>query len=676
MSELRHPFQPALVLRPIELAARPPISEDPWPPPGREDGDGEIIRVPRRPVPVDDPGPPNDAIRRDEVGVPIAPPYPQYNDDAALFTDPAGGRPHALPRYALAYDRVGSVDEPRITIVDRAGVATLLLTLAETPGPATGPNTQRLAHNVLVRLMLRMPVLGGAPITQTHAFPTSRVNATAGTVTAELPLTTPGLRQQLLAAFGSLEASVTIDVYREVTLAHETDWRFESGEVMWVVHTSSLHMRVPPTPLVLPEQQRVRLGGGGGGVEPARRIRITYEGRSHAYWQDPAQPDRFLFLPDRFLLARSAEPTRPPLMRISAANASSEADLAAVLEFSAKPVVDSQRLTAALATLTEEAKARGGTGAVRLERLQEAQSLLRLALPVNGAPPSTLTDRPDTDIDLERGVVHAERFLLEDFRLVYDALFGVSLSLLRGEIRVGAGGSAPEDVPLELRLDRTTGDMLVLQPQPVSQGVIPARLSNPTESAVTSLGTLRAVAVTTPQPTMRTVVRPVDPTVPLTISGLPASGRLGPGESCDVTLSGFSAQQQVESVALDQSRLTVDPDRAAIWALVFDRRTEGRLTRQVRAQAVAEMFGSADRPTDRVLTFVLTVENGGSASLTEAQPSAETTVRVPVQPLLTGAPLPPVRYRTETHWRSGGIGVSPWRETDATILVPVRTNPA
>lgn len=78
-----------------------------------------------------------------------------------------------------------------------------------------------------------------------------------------------------------------------------------------------------------------------------------------------------------------------------------------------------------------------------------------VAQPDESALVTPVPERPGTAIDLELGLLHAETFGLEDFRVVYEALFGASLSLLRGEIRIGAGGGAPEDVPLELRLDRT-----------------------------------------------------------------------------------------------------------------------------------------------------------------------------------------------------------------------------
>ena len=51
-------------------------------------------------------------------------------------------------------------------------------------------------------------------------------------------------------------------------------------------------------------------------------------------------------------------------------------------------------------------------------------------------------------------------------------------------------------------------------------------------------------------------------------------------------------------------------------------------------------------------------------------------VQVPIEPLLSDKPVPPIRFRTETWWQSGGIGTSPMRETDSRRLLPVKTPPA
>jgi hypothetical protein len=61
---------------------------------------------------------------------------------------------------------------------------------------------------------------------------------------------------------------------------------------------------------------------------------------------------------------------------------------------------------------------------------------------------------------------------------------------------------------------------------------------------------------------------------------------------------------------------------------------------------------------------------------TEAELKGTTIVQVPMEPFITGAPEPPIRYKTEAWWGSRGIGVSQWREADGIWLLPVMTAPA
>jgi hypothetical protein len=104
------------------------------------------------------------------------------------------------------------------------------------------------------------------------------------------------------------------------------------------------------------------------------------------------------------------------------------------------------------------------------------------------------------------------------------------------------------------------------------------------------------------------------------------------------------------TILFDQSDVAVEPDKLAIWNLVFDRIAAAQMTLSVPAEAVPLLFSSLDRPGDRVAAFVVTVEHGGTVRLTEAEFKGTTTVRIPIEPLITGAPVPPIRYRTETWW--------------------------
>jgi hypothetical protein len=276
-----------------------------------------------------------------------------------------------------------------------------------------------------------------------------------------------------------------------------------------------------------------------------------------------------------------------------------------------------------------------------------------------------MTERPGADIDLETGLAHVETMGVEDFQLVYEALFGASLTLLRGEVRAAMSGGDPEDVPLELRLDKTVGDVLNISPGAALPEGLGYHLENAIESAV-RIDRLAATAVVG------------DRRLALRIDQLAAGQRLAPGESVDILLV---APEPIpppgpDAILFDQSDVAVEADAPAVWTLAFDRSAAAQMTRSVTVEAVALLFASPDRPNDRVAAFVVTVEHGGTVRLTENELKSTTTVRVPIEPLITGAPMPPIRYRTETWWGSGGIGVSPWREANGTILFPVKTAPS
>jgi hypothetical protein len=537
------------------------------------------------------------------------------------------------------------------------------MTLDQTASPAASAGAGELEHVPAVVLRYRVPVVSGGEVVQEMPF-RSVLDETETVVTAELPLTTPGQRQQLLAALSSLAASATLVVGRRLVVGVPTGETLPDGAPGYRQRDLVLEWTVPPAPIVLSEAQCNRLGGGGGGVQPFIRHRIVSQGRNHSYWQDPAQPDHFYFLPDRFLLARAQEGNRRPLLRVRSAARTGEDTPRIALEFQAQPVIDADRLEAARPQLEAAARQRGGTGTLDLEIMPDPQPVLRLALPENGVPNPAMTERSDADIDLETGLAHGEVMSVEDFQLVYQALFGASLTLLRGEIRAAISGGDPEDVPLELRIDKTAGDVLTAAPgtaTPEGQGYV---LTNAIESPV-RIDRLAAAIV-------------ADKAIPLRVEQLTAGQRLAPGESVQVVLVAAEPipAPGPDAIVFDQSGVAVEADPQAIWNLVFDRSAAAQLTREVTVEAVPLLFSSPDRPQDRVAAFVVTVEHGGTVRLTETELKGTTTVGVPLEPLITGAPMPPIRYRTETWWGSGGIGVSDWRETFTTILFPVKTAPA
>ena len=606
---------------------------------------------------------PDPPLRRAELTVPAA--LTATPADTDVF-EGADGSKYVLPRYALAFDRVGLSDEPRIAVADHNGTSTLVLTLNETPSPAAGEGTSEFPRVVLaVKLQYRIRSDSGGVMVKTIPFPSALLDpATETVLTAELPLT-PGQLQPVLAALSSLEANATLIVERGITVGVPTGEQLPDGAPGYRVRNLLLEWTVSQEPIVLSEAQRDRLGGGSGGVQQLRRLRIPYGGANYSYWQDPAWPDIFYFLPDRFLLARAEEGNRRPLLHVGAAETTGDETPRITFGFQALPVIDPDRLDAAQAQLEAAAREFKGTGALALEIMPDPQPLLRLALPQNGAPSAAMTERPGADIDLETGLVHTEVMGVNDFKLVYEALLGASLTMLRGEIRAAMSGSDPEDVPLELRIDKTVGDVLNVSPGTATAEGLGYRLENAIESAV-RIETLAATAVVG------------DKHLPLRIDQLAAGQRLAPGEHVDILLV---APEPIpppgpDAILFDQSHVAVEADAQAIWQLAFDRNAATPMTKTVTVEAFAPLFSSPDRPNDRVAAFVVTIERGGTVRLTETEPKGTTTVNLPLEPFLDPKiPMPPIRYKTETWWGSGGVGVSPWREVDGTILVPVKTAP-
>ena len=610
-----------------------------------------------RPLPV---------LARAQLTVPVAP--SAAPTDADVFESADGSKRYVLPRYALAFDKVGSIEEPRIAIADRSGTPTLVVTLSETPSAASASGATELEHIIAVTLKYRVPVISGGEVVQSFPFSSVSLDSVGTTVTAELPLTTPGQHQQIVAALASREASATLVVGRGITVGVMTGEALPDGNPGYRVRKLLLEWTAPPASIVLSETQRDRLGGASGGMQPLIRHRFAFDGVNHSYWQDPARPEHFYFLPDRFLLARAADGNRAPLLRVRGAAVTGDEEPRLAFEFQARPVVNHARIDAAQPQLEQKAKERGATGALALEIMPDPQPLLRLALAENGAPSSNMTERPGADIDLETGLAHVETMHVEDFKLIYDALFGASSTLLHGEVRAATKGGDPEDIPLDLRIDKTVGDVLsATAGQDTVEGYFTYRLTNAIESPVRIDRLAATVAIG-------------DQRYALPIQNLTAGLRLAPNQSVDIVLTNLGLppiQRPLapEAIVFDQTGVAVEPDAKALWDSILDKSAAAQLTREVNVTAAPAFFTSSDVPNDRVAFFVVTVENGESVKLTEAKLEDHITVRVPIEPLITGAKVPPIRYRTETWWGSGALGVSELRDVDGTILVPVKTAP-
>jgi pyruvate/2-oxoglutarate dehydrogenase complex dihydrolipoamide acyltransferase (E2) component len=220
----------------------------------------QILKEPGGPFPVGTViGKLRTQFRRAESTLPVA---PNVNvTDETMFESPSGDKKFVLPRYALATDVVEMVVEPRIVITDVAGVPVLFVSFAKIRGAA--PPVEELTHSVGTRLTIMVPETGAPHATRKIVFPKVQLDASGQVLTAELPLSTIGLREQLIAAFGSLEANATLIIARTISVAVPTGTTFPDGEKAYIGQDFTFNTIVPPSPLILSERHRDRLAGQG-----------------------------------------------------------------------------------------------------------------------------------------------------------------------------------------------------------------------------------------------------------------------------------------------------------------------------------------------------------------------------------------------------------------------------
>ena len=198
-------------------------------------------------------------FRRAESTLPVAP--NMIVTAETVFESPSADKKFVLPNYALATDLVEMVLEPRIVISDVAGVPVLSVSFAKIRGAA--PPVEELTHTVGTKLTITVPEAGDPHGTRKIIFPKVQFDASGQILTAGLPLSTIGLREQLIAAFGSLEANATLTIARTISVAVPTGTTFPDGEKAYTGQDFAFETIVPPSPLILSERHRDRLAGQG-----------------------------------------------------------------------------------------------------------------------------------------------------------------------------------------------------------------------------------------------------------------------------------------------------------------------------------------------------------------------------------------------------------------------------
>jgi hypothetical protein len=299
-------------------------------------------------------------------------------------------------------------------------------------------------------------------------------------------------------------------------------------------------------------------------------------------------------------------------------------------------------------------------GKLQFEPLIVSKAALWLALP--GGAAGGLVERTGAQVEIRAALFDSETLPLAQFQSIYDALFGGSLSLMRGEIRIDLGDGKQDRIPFAARLDDTNGDLLQMTTAPgPDPGSVMVTLDNAIEGPVTI-------------PRLAAELRRGDTTVPAVAAGIDLPCEVPVGQHVVFALrpaAQLPGSGPVE-VLLDISEAKVKADPEKIWTALLDPTTPADYARAVTVQAVPGMFdGPADHPEDKTLAILVQFESGATVQLTPDKPEATTSLRQPLADVvLRRGGVPTYRYRCQVVRRSGRIADQAWRSDSFDILIP------
>ncbi len=672
---------------------------------------------------------PDPGSTREALGLPVAGGDPVNPDQ--VFGSADGTRGLYLPRYALAQRVVSGAEQYEIRIAtgpDGQWALRVGLVRQRPPGVTPEAAAGEIDHELMVQLRYQVMKSDGGTITKTLDFTEIGATADGAAVIAQLRLASLAERDQVLGALTTANSACGIVVTRSVRVAVPMEMAVMMvGQVpRYRGVTRGLAQAVEPDPLFLNPALHGYLMDGVApptGTGPGLVARqVQFEGSFHDYWEDAVDPACIYYLPDAFRLARREAPAPfLPMMTVRVVPGPAEdAEPVATLEFAATPWNNLRRLDAArrefakklplqpgdaaptpvvpelggelggalgglLGDLLKKNKAGAGTplgdaltgalglqvddarvGRIRMEPLPVEKAALWLALP--GGTGGGLVERTAAQIDLRTAVIVSETMPLSAFQLIYDALMGGSVSLMRGELRVEPGGGVVKRIPFETRFDRMNGPMFETE---VARGAKPGHftitLTNGVESPVVMAGINGSLLVGGYElPTTETVS-----------SALPIT--LAPGESMRVGLVPKRALANLPggpAVApmLDFGKVALKPDSAALWASILDADTTAEARRRVRVKLFSGMFDAADgKPENRAFAVIVQFEGGQSLELTPEKPEGEVVLAggSVTDLVLRRAGTGGYRYRCQVIRRSARISDEAWREDTTDLLIPL-----
>jgi hypothetical protein len=390
---------------------------------------------------------------------------------------------------------------------------------------------------------------------------------------------------------------------------------------------------------------------------------IRQEVASHVYFQDQAQPHVFYYLPDSFKIARIPESPHYPFMSVrfqtTEGSLTEPTALPVTLEYVAVPFVDAERLATAASNLIRhvpEPLTGGVDGPVFRPFLADT---LRYKVVLPRADVSEPT-QGEYLVDLRSGIHHRLTLPVQDFQAVFEAMFGGSAVLFRGQVDVdlneGANARIPP-IPFIGRLHDLVGELFDYEESPEeASGGLKITLRNAIESPVNIVNL--TIELWRGEARVLGQMQGLDLTSPVELSPGAAIGFVVvptsplPGEG---PLTAVFNLQEVE----------VRPDPQALWNAILDPTVPAEYTKTIVVRTFPEIFTE-----HQIEVIEVDFERGNTVELTAAAPNAEATLRFPISDIiLRQASEGTYSYRLTVVRKTGQVRDSAWRTDNGTIFI-------
>jgi hypothetical protein len=417
---------------------------------------------------------------------------------------------------------------------------------------------------------------------------------------------------------------------------------------------------VEPNPFVFPSAPYIfrNITTGSGQEFGLTRQTIAWKGQPYNYYQDQAQLYRFYYLPDSFKVARRQESPHYPLMKVRFTTPDGNLqNIQVTLEYIALAFVDPNRLIAAAKSLTlpPNITLPPNVTGPQLEPLLVGPNAIKFNITL----PSAATPSGATRVDLQ-GIVDQQTMSLQDFRSVYDALFGGSIVLFQGNVMVNLGNDQnkqEEQIPFIARMNDLLGEIFDYKeaPDTASNG-LQVTLQNAIESPI-KINRLEATLQRGQAP-VPGLIQGLNLSTPLTLQ-LKETKAFVVAPSAQIN---GTAPLQAE---FDLSGVEVLPDKDAIWKVVLASILP-TYAKSIHVQTVADVFQTQNPDTKTIRFIVVDFETGESVELGPDKLDVPVELHLPIDDYILGhLDQGQYRYRV-TVIRNGGKFKDDHLTTDST----------